>query len=157
MTSWSLGAIEEITCHQCWELSLPFFLAFNSAKPRGARQFDALNELFPGVADADFTLVSHLKCNGGQASPGDVVSFRLADGIMRVGELLISIGVRDKLYSVASIWPHSSVDNGWLACVASDEHRVKFGTESLDTVFTYVRSGGGPSACLYLPFEVREG
>lgn len=154
LTSWSLGAIEEVTCHQCWELTLPFFLAYDMAAPRGERQLAPLRELFPNVPDNGFTLVSHLKCNGGQVSAGDVVS-ALHDGNMIVGELLLSVGVDGTLYSFVSTWELVDEDAGWAKCRVRNDAYVKLQTSSLDTVFTYCKSSDGSVAHLYLPYEVR--
>ena len=157
LVSWSLGAIEEVTCHQCWELKLPFFLAYDMSTPRGDRQLAPLRELFPHVPNDGFTLVSHLKVNGGQASAGDVVS-ALHDGTMIVGELLLSVGVDDTLFSFVSTWQlvdEDAPDAGWSKYRVRDDVYVRLPTSSLDTVFTYAKSSDGSIAHLFLPFEVR--
>jgi hypothetical protein len=157
LTSWSLGAIEEVTCHQCWELTLPFFLAYDMATPRGERQLAPLRELFPHVPDDGFTLVSHLKVNGGQASSGDVVS-ALHDGTVIVGELLLSVGVEGTLYSFVSAWQlvdEGAAVAGWGKYRVRDDAYVRLQTSSLDTVFTYAKSSDGSVAHVYFPIEVR--
>ena len=37
LKSWDLGAIEDITCHQVWELKQEFSLAMTTSQPRGCR------------------------------------------------------------------------------------------------------------------------
>ena len=94
-TSWDCHAIEEITCHQIWQLQQPFMAASNMARPRG-KMLIPLREVYPGVADDEFSCLSGIKCNGGSCSPGDVVSF-LFEGRIQLGQLLMSVGVHGQV------------------------------------------------------------
>ncbi len=167
LTRWALGAIEEVTCHQIWELSLPFFMAFSESTPTGP-VLNVLRELFPGVAGGSFTLHNNLKCNGGSASSGDVVSC-LVDGVLHAGELLCTVGVRVEggdasLWSCIALWdtattaPLFKTDRaiGWWTMTVWDDYIVKVPTSDIDTVFTYRMSSDKKSCMLYLPYEVRE-
>ena len=155
LQSWDLGAIEEITCHQMWELSQPFFLAFSSARPRG-RICWALQEAFPGVDDDAFTLVSDICCNGGRACHGDIVSC-LMEGTMELGELLISVAVKDLgMYSLVALWEFEAAGpDAWVKAKVSDERVVKLETASIDTVFTLRMADDRRSAMVFLPPETR--
>ena len=73
LKAWDAGAIEEITCHQLWELSEPFWGVCNTAKPRGTILIP-LKEMFPGVSDDCFTILNGVNGNGGSINSGDVVS-----------------------------------------------------------------------------------
>ena len=92
LTSWDMSAIEEITCHQVWQLSLPFMQTCHISKPRGMILIP-LREAFPGIDDLEnnMCLCSQINCNGRSCSPGDVVTF-LKDGI-QVGQLLVSVAL----------------------------------------------------------------
>ena len=151
---WALGAIEDITCHQIWENKLPFFLSFSTSYPR-KRMLPGLRELFPGVADKAFTLHNSIKCNGGQASGGDVVSC-LVEGSIEIGELLMTVGMESELWSVFSLWEHSNIDADmtWRTYLVKD-NVVKVQTKHIDTVCTYRMSGDGKSCVVHLPYELR--
>ena len=69
-----MSAIEEICCHQVWQLGLPFMQAFETAKPRG-KILIPLHETYPGVPAADMVLCSGIACNNCRCSPSDVVTF----------------------------------------------------------------------------------
>ncbi len=162
LKSWALGAIEDITSHQVWELGLPFFMAFSTSKPRG-KMFWALHELFPGVPDACFSLHTQLKCNGGRCCNGDVISC-LVDGVLEVGELLMTVGLEDQedlsMFCILSIWkrvpsPASDEVMGWVAYETSDDRVAKAAAANVDTVFTYRMADNGQSCMLYLPCELR--
>ena len=137
-------------------------MAFSSSKPRG-KMFFALRELFPGVDDASFSLHTDLKCNGGRCCNGDVISC-LVDGVLEVGELLMTVGLEDdessSLFCILSLWaraPTSASDEamGWVAYAISEERVVKAAAANIDTVFTYRMADNGQSCMLYLPCEVR--
>jgi len=157
LKNWALGAIEDITCHQIWENSLPFFLAFSTSHPKG-KMFYALRELFPGVADEAFTLHNHLKCNGGQASAGDVVSC-LVEGKIEIGELLMTVGVVEgsvaTLWSILSLWKPRHTDEVAWATYWVDDHVVKVHTKNIDTVCTYRMCDDRQSCAVHLPYELR--
>lgn len=74
LQNWDMSAIEDITCHQVWQLGLPFMQAFESVTPAG-RILIPLQEMYPGVPVDDMILCSKIACNNGTCSPGDVVTF----------------------------------------------------------------------------------
>ena len=152
LKKWALGAIEEITCHQIWENKVPFFLACSTAYPKKS-MLPGLRELFPGVAE--LTLHNRVKCNGGQASAGDVVSC-LVEGTIEIGKLLMTVGVENELVSVFSLWERSNMDTDmtWMTLFVKD-NVVKVQTKNIDTVCTYRMSGDGNSCVVHLPYELR--
>ena len=94
LQSFDLGAIEEITCHQIWELGKPILSTFNTAKP-SRRMVDVLREVFPATTgDASFMIANDMKVNGGAANAGDVVSCNF-EGEEIVGELMLGVVVSD--------------------------------------------------------------
>jgi hypothetical protein len=158
LSSWDLGAIEDITCHQMWELKQEFFMAMKTSFPRG-RSLYALREIFPGVDDAAFTLISGTSCNGGQVCTGDIVSC-LVDGAVQLGELLLTVGVKGSgTHSIISLWQVDGAiepAQAWVKFKVSDEHVVKVNTEdSVDTVYTHRMADDRRSCAVYLPPEVR--
>ncbi len=67
LQSWDLGAIEEITCHQIWELGKPLLHTFKTSNPR-PKMVDVSREIFPEIQhDASFSLVIDIKVQGGAA------------------------------------------------------------------------------------------
>ena len=94
LQSWDLGAIEEITCHQLWELGKPLLHTFKTAQPR-PKMLDVLREIFPALQhDASFSLVNDIKVHGGAANVGDVVTCTF-DNCMVLGELLLGVVVTE--------------------------------------------------------------
>ena len=113
----------------------------------------------------DCGLHSNLKCNGGSASSGDVVSC-LVDGAIHAGELLCTVGLRAEggdasLWSCVALWdtavsaPSFTADKaiGWWTMNVSDDRVAKVPASNIDTVFT---SNDKKSCLVYLPYEVRE-
>ena len=133
-------------------------MAMTTSHPRGRILF-ALREAFPGVDDAAFTLINSICCNGGQVSPGDVVSC-LVGGEMQLGELLLTVGV-DGLgtHSLIALWQRDGAmqaDQAWAKFLVSDERVAKVSTaDSVDTVFTHRMADDRKSCAIYLPPEVR--
>jgi len=158
LSTWDLGAIEDITCHQMWELKQDFSMAMKTSFPRG-RILYALREIFPGVGDAAFTLISGTSCNGGQVCTGDIVSC-LVDGAVQLGELLLTVGVKGSgTHSIISLWQVDGAiepAQAWVKFKVSDEHVVKVNTaDSVDTVYTHRMADDRRSCAVYLPPEVR--
>ena len=88
----------------------------------------------------------------------------LVDGVLEVGELLMTVGLEDdessSLFCILSLWaraPTSASDEamGWVAYAISEERVVKAAAANIDTVFTYRMADNGQSCMLYLPCEVR--
>ena len=158
LKNWDLGVIEDITCHQIWENALPFFLAFSTSRPKG-KMFYALRELFPGVADEAFTLHNHIRCNGGQASGGDVVSY-LFEGNIEIGELCMSVGVVEgsaaTMWSMIVVWKPLHIDQVAWAAYRVDDRVVKVCMANIDTVCTYRMSDDRRSCTVHLPHELRD-
>ena len=158
LDTWALGALEDITLHTLWELDLPFMDSMSTSYPSKMHLY-WLRELFPGVADDDFSLHREISIHGGSASDGDVVSFYL-EGSLRVGELLETIGIRgDKLYSYVSVWDHDPKpsDNASWATYKVEDHPVRVCTSALDAVLCYRMAGSGKTAVVYIPYELRVG
>ena len=159
LTAWDMSAIEEITCHQIWQLNLPFMQTCHTSKPHGLIKI-SLEEAFPGLNAADLTLCSQINCNGGSCSPGDVVSF-LADGI-QVGQLLVSVAYKkhDKWVteSIIARWKlqhelQASVK--WATFNITGDDVIKIPTPVIDTVLIWALAANKASAQIYLPSELR--
>jgi len=151
LRSWDLGAIEEITCHQLWELGKPLLRTFATSQPRG-KIFDVLLELFPCVpTTATFTLVNDIKVDGGAANAGDVVSF-FFDGRRCFGELLLGVVVTvgDTVYvnSVISLWDLATECADWPTFFVREGRVVKLPLDSLESVHTYSMSTDGQTCMI---------
>ena len=163
LKSWDLGAIEDITCHQLWELRQPFFLVYRQARPK-RKLLWTLQEMFPGVMDNAFTIASDISCNGGRLCQGDVVSCFI-DGRIELGELLVTVGISTDttltLHSIVALWqPAGAIrptdDVPWVNFIVSDDRVVSVETtKSIDTVFTYRMASNRTSCMVYFPYEVR--
>ncbi len=143
LQSWDLGAIEEITCHQLWELGKPFLNTFKTSKPR-PKMLDVLRELFPGVQhDATFSLVNDIKVHGGAANAGDVVTCSF-DNCMVLGELLLGVvvteGGSDTKYSLVSLWEPLVEHPRWPTFTVSENRVVKLQLNSVSCVHVYSMS-----------------
>lgn len=158
LQNWDLGALEEITCHQAWELSLPFFMTPSTITPRG-KILSALREVFPGVPGEAFTVHSILKCNGGSARSGDVVICSY-DETPQVGELLLIVriapvgGQPSRLYSLVALWAFTETACAdWLSFFVSDDSVVKMDADCIATSLTYRMAEDRRSALVYIPYE----
>lgn len=158
LASWDTGVIEEITCHQVWQLSLPFLQACSTGTARG-RVLIPLGEIYPGVHQNHFTILSAIDCNGGSCSPGDVITF-LQDGEVRIGQLLLSVGVKGRDHSDSFIarWKRAgplSVGSKWCTYNISGDDVIKVRTECIDTVLLWQLAADAASCAVYLPLEIR--
>ena len=155
LMSWDLGAIEEITCHQLWELGKPLLDTFSTAKPKG-KMLDVLREVFPEVQDnASFILVNNIKVNGGAASAGDVVSC-IFDDCKGLGELLLSVVVTDcrgseTPCSIISLWDIAVEHPTWPTFAVSESRVIKLHIDRVDTVHTYSMSLDRKTCMVYDP------
>ena len=121
--SFETGVIEDITCHQLWELQQRFYFATHVAKPT-KRMTSYLAEIFPGIDASDFQLVSNISLNGGRANKGDVVAF-FANGEMEVGELIVSVAADDAIFCFVAKWQKIEFEGFWLTCRVSDNDLCK--------------------------------
>lgn len=159
LANWDMSAIEEITCHQVWQLSLPFMQTCETATPRGMLLIP-LREVWPGVADGDFVLCSGVACNNGSCSPGDVVSF-LKEGVS-VGQLLVSVAVKTnggwKTETIIARWKLAQqlrAGDMWAKYIVSGDDVVKVPTPCIDTVLLWALASDKASCDVYLPAEIR--
>ena len=152
LQSFETGVIEDITCHQLWELQRPLYFATKSAKPT-QRMMHILKDIFPG---AELLIVNNVSVNGGKANHGDVVAFFENDE-MQVGQLLVTVGVVDTSATVSFVakWQQDKLDASWLTCVVSDDDVCQIPTNTLDTVFTYRMASDRKSCAVHLPPELR--
>ena len=114
-----------------------------------------------------FTLHNDVKCNGGCAKSGDVVSFKVGEQ-MHMGELLISVGIHldgqePIIYANIAKWavvkgPPSTTpeDLCCLECLPKEDEIVKVDVRlDLDTVSSYRMADDRSSCMLLLLYECR--
>ena len=152
------STLEDITAHQHWDLSMPFFNSFSTAKPH-ARMMIGLRELFPGVPDKLLTVHRDLKINNGTASCKDVVSYEL-DGAIEFGQIVISVGVASGdaagLHVCVTKWTNLRVtDDKSLRIFRVKQRHVKIWASQLSTVHTFCMADDGETCSVYMPYEVR--
>ena len=104
LLNWELGAVEEMTCHQVWDLCRPFVRkGLLQARSPGARILFALQELHPNLADASFVVSHRAAISDGSASVGDAVLIK-DGGCFNVGKILLLFAVNDEPRAVVSVW-----------------------------------------------------
>lgn len=159
LTHWELGAMGDITCHQIWELSRPFLLSDSCAIPRQRTMF-VLREVFPGFADAAFTMHSTVTIDNSTARNGDVVLYRVR-GELGVGELLMTVGINAddtrELWSVVSSWRASSSQSVDPAFANYDvrEDAIKVAAADLHSCLTCRFADDRSQCAVYVPLECR--
>lgn len=159
LRSFEAGTIEEICCHQIFEMQQPFFLRCRVSEARG-RILVPLQEMLPDIAK--FSILNCISCNGGSCSAGDVVTCHV-DGQMHVGELLLSFGYElasgPVIESVIALWtPVNPAQFGqsWCDFVVAGDRVVRVVTDmSIDTVLTYRMAADKSSCTVFLPPEIR--
>lgn len=159
LSRWDMSAIEEITCHQIWQLNLDFMQACETSQPRGLMLIP-LQEMFPGVPAADMRVCSAIDCNKGSCSSGDVVSF-LQEGA-QVGQLLMSVAVKIggswKLESIIARWKLAKALRAgamWAKFMIAGDDVVKIPTDCIDTVLLWAPTPDNTSCNIYMPPEIR--
>jgi len=158
LTSFESGVVEDITMHQLWELGLPFFKAYSTSTPKGP-VVHALRELFPHVADCNFTLHNSITANGGQIHAGDIVSYAF-EGCTCIGKLCMTVGLsradEKQLISIVTRWEACLVEeaNSYRSYRVTDR-KVKVLTDAIGTVFTYRMSTDGTQCMICVPYELR--
>ena len=157
LTSWELSAIEDITSQQLWELSERVPASERTSKP-SSLALATLRELFPTTPCSDFTLHAGVSCNGGQFSPGDVVTFIVENGL-HVGEMIATVGTGnddlESLFSIVSVWvPIGEIDVcGWRSYKPETQQVRKVPAASIDSVLIHCMDD---AVCMvYLPYELR--
>ena len=159
LTNWNVCALEEITTHQVWELSLNFLCTLTTSNPTKAI-LHSLRGVFPGATTNGFKLHDHLATNGGDAMIGDIVSV-VHDGRMLVGELLVTVEVAypsvTVLKSFVSVWDPAPApsDSSHCRTYRVQNRPAMFDTDKIDTVFVGRFSDSKCSCVLLMPYELQ--
>ena len=161
LRSFELNVLKDITAHAIWELELPFYRAFSTSEPRGKQEM-LLEGLFKN--EGELTVHNEVTINGGGCSPGDCVSFD-RDGRVRVGELLLTVGVASRnvagavgqMYCYVSEWEPiqgAQVDST-IRTFHVQDNTVKIHEKDLDTAFLHTVSSDRKTCTVLLPYECR--
>ena len=151
------SVLEEVLCHNIWELSDAFHrYAFSTAKPTKTQTWQ-LQELFPGDAAAAFTLHNSIFRNG-YVTRGDIVAF-IHDGAIQYGELISTVGVTStnssNLFSFVTLWETINVDDGYVNCrISADAPLLRIDVVQLRTSCTYAMSLDRTSCVVCVPPHV---
>ena len=117
LVNFEKGVLQDVTSHQIWELQQSFFLAAETTEIIKTKMLrDAVQDMLPGVHLKDISVITQVACVGGRAMRNDVVSF-IYDGVMCVGEMLLTIGIHDNncsSYSIIALWRFKSKNGSWL-------------------------------------------
>jgi hypothetical protein len=160
LQSWDLGAMEDVTCHQLWELSEPFMHGKAGSRP-SARSLLVLEDLFPNAAADAFTLHASIAIKNGLAKKGDVVLFSL-DGHLEVGEVLMTIGVKGSdamsLSCIISHWEttaSAATDDPCYRIFLVQDKAVQVDSSCLECATVHNVAKNGKHCVVHIPFEYR--
>ena len=150
--------MEDITCHQIWELEQPFFMTYEATSVISSNKLrDAIADVFPGVPLSCVNIQTQVACMGGRAQKGDVVSFFM-DGMMMVGELLVTVGVKyddgtQCMYSMIALWRFKERSGQWANfAMEKGESLIRIRTdESLRGVHMYRKDSDRDLALVFIP------
>jgi len=149
--NFELGVLEEVTCHNMWELSDKFWHAFSTSKP-SRQQTWWLQDMFPGVGDG-FTLHNEVSMNG-LVTVGDVIVFELDDEL-RIGEMFLNIGLAHdaSMWSIVSVWEEHppTVPNPDCINFTVRDEIIKIPTINVITSLTHRMSADRTSCVVILP------
>ena len=149
--------LEEVICHNIWELSDAFHrYAFSNAHPTRIQTWQ-LQELFPDDPAAVFTLHNAVYRNG-HVTRGDVVAF-IHDGAIRYGELAFSVSVitssSSNIFSFVTLWETAHGDDGYMNCRSiADAPLLRIDVGQLRAPCTYAMSKDRSSCVLLVPPHV---
>jgi hypothetical protein len=159
LQSWDLGAMEDVTCHQLYELAEPFMHGKAGSRP-SARSLLVLEDIFPKVAADAFTLHASIAIKNGLAKKGDVVLFGL-DGHLEVGEVLMSIGVKGpdamSLSCIISCWEPLAdrTDDPCYRKLLVQDRAVQVAASCLECATVHNFAKNGKHCVVHIPFEYR--
>jgi hypothetical protein len=154
LQNFELNVLEEMTCHNLWELSDKHWTAYTTSKPNRKQQW-WLDELFPNKK-AEFTLHNEVYIQS-YLTRGDIVTFKF-QGRTRIGQLLVSVGLdygdNTEMVSFVSVWDHQIKSPGFATCAVKD-NSVQIPTTDLVTSLLYRMAADRTSCVAVLPFEFK--
>ena len=169
LQNWERNALEEVTCHQIWELSLPFFMESSTCAPRGEMR-DRLRHLLPHIPVEFLDMHSSVKCIGGVTFRGDVVVFKW-DNALHVGELVLTVSVKSEqpvnIYCWVVLWDcgllsskpgffDSEADHAyWLPFSISSDKTLLLPLSAVLGPLTYRLADDRSTALVHIPYEFR--
>lgn len=156
LKNWELGALEEITCHQIWEMSQNYRKSgLQGSHPPKRAVLPLLRELFPHARDSDFRVASSCKARNGTIHVGDLALFHT--DTYRVGEVSMLLCVGSKQMCVLSKWERA--DGGCSMRFARysfiDDASTIVPAAALECPLMHRPSGDGGITLAYIPFEYR--
>ena len=154
--SFDLCVLEEMTCHNMWELGHKFWNAFSTSKP-SRQQLWWLKDMFPD--GGLFTLHNEVRFNVGGITAGDVVAFEWQNQIC-IGELFINVGIAYdtgtvEMYSIVSKWdkaPEVDPSETGVNMLVRDQ-TIKITSKCLKHAFTYRMANDRSSCFVLIPYE----
>ena len=154
LKSFEMGVLEEVICHNLWELGSSFHRhAFTTAKPSKA-QLLVIQDEFKDFPTATFTLHHQLYRNGYVCSD-DVVAFEDA-GAICIGQLHFTIGVSTasdvELVSFVTLYERGAEADGCIDCtIPDDSQMLRILSSQLRVALTYSMSLDGRSCVVIAP------
>ena len=150
-----LGALEEVTVHQLWEICEPYMkCGFVNAHPPRARTLPLLQELFPGK---EFAVSAECRTGTGTVKLNDM-ALVVQDGIARIGEVVLFVAIDGDPCAMLSKWAVDNLDRDgkWADLrVASDDATYMVPVEGVLCSLTHRPSDDNRHTTVYLPLEHR--
>ena len=157
LSKYETSVLEEVTCHNMWELSDKFWHAFSTAKPTRKQQWWLRDIFAHEPAEAQFTLHTEVSKTHGCINRGDVVVF-VHDGKLAVGELQVNVGItvgaESRMVSIVAAWEHDQLNADFIKCQVKNES-AQIPTTSLVAALTYHMSNDRSSCVVAIPFDLR--
>ena len=160
LVNWELGALEEITCHQIWEMTEPTssYMSIGLDNPHAPKRMTLflLKEYFPDAMDTDFRVASRCHTGIGSVLLDDMVLIN-NDGRARVGEVLMLFSVGAHSWVVLAKWHVAGLDaHGRFArCECELGMTCMAPLESIMCALTHKPTPDRRHTNAYIPFEHR--
>ena len=156
LVSWELGCLEEITCHQLYEMSEPYMQSgLKDTHPPSRSVMFLLREMFPEVPQGAFKVSATCKSENGYVKVGDVVLWR--SDSWRIGELLMLLAVQGTSLAFLSKWQavNAGCYDKFARYTKVDEESLMVSADSLECSLTHRPCYNNTLTTVYIPFEYR--
>ena len=155
LNSWELGCLEEITCHQIWEMSKNYRKTgiHESHEPSRA-MMPLLREVFPQANAPNVRVASRCKARNGTIHVRDFAFFEL--DTFRMGEVVMFVFVGGHELCVLSKWSRAGGGSDFARYEFVDGASMLVPLSALECPVTHRLSDDGKTTLAYVPFEYRE-
>ena len=155
LKSWDLGCLEEITCHQIWEMSQNYRkTGIQESHPPTRATLSLLCELFSEATASNVRVASMCKARNGTIHVGDFAIFKT--DTLRVGEVSMFVRVADNEFCVLSKWARVGGCSDFARYMFVEGASILIPVTALECPVTHRLSDDRRTTLAYMPFEYRE-